>query len=170
MLRTLTITAALAISAPAFAQVDHSKMDHSKMDHSTASSQSMDHGDMDHGTMHGDDHAHHDTDTAKTLLGDAAGTVQLANQPELRTAVAAGGEPIVANVLGAVCDFCATAMNKTFGKRDEVAATYVDLDAKTLNIVLKPGASLSDEDIMRTVKKAGYRVETITRGAAVLTN
>ena len=43
-------------------------------------------------------------------------------------AALAGGAPVVVGVLGVVCDFCATAMNKTFGKRDEVAAVYVDLD------------------------------------------
>lgn len=58
-------------------------------------------------------------------------------------------------------------MNKTFGKRDEVAAVYVDLDAKTLNLVLKPGASLSDETLKKTVKKAGYKVSMIERGEAV---
>lgn len=61
------------------------------------------------------------------------------------------------------------AMNKTFGKRDEVAAVYVDLDAKTLNLVLKPGAIMTDETIRKTVKKAGYKVSEIVCGDPLAT-
>ncbi len=91
-------------------------------------------------------------------------SLQLADRPELTQALAQGGEPIVAKVLGAVCDFCAKAMNKTFGKRDDVAAVYVDLDAKTLNLVMSPGASMDDDTLRKLVKKAGYKVDTILRG------
>ena len=93
--------------------------------------------------------------------------LQLADTPELTQALAQGGEPIVAKVLGAVCDFCAKAMNKTFGKRDDVAAVYVDLDTKTLNLVMSPGASMDDETLHKLVKKAGYKVDTIARGDIV---
>jgi len=55
-------------------------------------------------------------------------------------------------------------MNKTFGKRDDVAAVYVDLDAKTLNLVMSPGASMDDDTLRKLVKKAGYKVDTILRG------
>lgn len=166
MIRTLALTAALALAAPAYAQVDHSKMDHSKMDHAQMEHGDVNHGDMDHDTMnHGDDHAHHDMALADPSL--AQGDLRLADEPELVAALAAGGEPVVAKVLGAVCDFCAVAMNKTFGNRDEVAAVHVDLDAKTLNLVLKPGMSMSDDMIISTVKKAGYKVDTIVRGDAL---
>lgn len=94
-------------------------------------------------------------------------SLQLADTPELIKAVALGGEPIVAKVLGAVCDFCAKAMNKTFGKREDVAAVYVDLDAKTLNLVMIPGASMDDETLRKLVKKAGYKVDIIARGEIV---
>ena len=94
-------------------------------------------------------------------------SLQLADTLELTQALAQGGEPIVAKVLGAVCDFCAKAMNKTFGKRDDVAAVYVDLDAKTLNLVMAPGASMDDESLRKLVKKAGYKVDAIARGDVV---
>ena len=141
----LTLAAALALAGPASAQVNHGDMDHGNMDHAK-----MDHAEMGM-TM--------DTQGSALLLAD---------QPELAAAVAAGGEPVVAKVLGAVCDFCATAMNKTLGKRDEVAAVYVDLDAKTLNLVLEPGATMDDETLRKAVKKSGYKVDSIARGAAVV--
>lgn len=64
---------------------------------------------------------------------------------------------------GLVCDFCSIALNKTFKKNDKVAATYVDLDTKTLSIVMKDGETLSDEDIVKMVKRAGYSVTVVTR-------
>ena len=152
MLRYLAISALLAFSSPAFAQMDHDTMDHSTMNHGE-----------DH--VHSEDHVHAETPTSEST---AESNLTLASTPDLDAARAAGGEPVVASVLGAVCDFCAMAMNKTFGKRDEVAAVYVDLDAKTLNLVLKPGAELTNETIRKTVKKAGYQVSQISRGDALL--
>ncbi len=92
----------------------------------------------------------------------------IAKTTDIDAALAAGGQPVVADVLGVVCDFCAKAMNKTFGKRDEVAAVYVDLDDKTLNLVLEENASLTDDQINKLVKKAGYRTASIRRGDAAL--
>ena len=66
----------------------------------------------------------------------------------IEAALSEGGEPIVADVLGVVCDFCALAMNKIFGKRGEVAALYVDLDTKAL----EPGA-----DARRFPQRRGHR-------------
>lgn len=64
---------------------------------------------------------------------------------------------------GLVCDFCSLALNKTFKKRDEVRGTYVDLDTKILSVALSDGASLSNEDIITLVTKAGYTVTKIAR-------
>lgn len=150
MYRTLIAAALLMIAAPASAQMshagnydnhEHAEHDHADAAHSDHSDQAM--AEMDHGLL-------------------------LADQADIRSAINAGGEPIVAKVLGAVCDFCAKAMNKSFGKRDEVAAVYVDLDLKTLSVVLKPGASMSDETVKKIVKKAGYKVDVIARGDAVI--
>jgi len=118
---------------------------------------------------HGDDAATKSPDggdsAAATPAAAGAPTAAMSN---LNEAIAAGGELIVADVLGVVCDFCATAMNKTFAKRAEVAATYVDLDTKTLSIVTKPGEALDDETITKLVTKAGYKVAAIRRGEAAL--
>ena len=72
--------------------------------------------------------------------------------------------------MGVVCDFCALAMNKIFSKREEIAAVYVDLDTKALNLVLVPGATLSDETIAELAVQAGYRVAAVRRGAQALGN
>lgn len=129
----------------------------------------MDHGGDDQ--MH--DHMHeHDEGEQTVANGDheaqVAGAVTLTHTPEIDAALAEGGEPIVADVLGVVCDFCATAMNKIFGKREEVAAIYVDLDTKALSIVTHEQGSLSDEDIGALAEQAGYRVAAVRRGAAAL--
>jgi copper chaperone CopZ len=87
---------------------------------------------------------------------------------EVTAAIAAGGAPVVVDVLGVVCDFCAMAMNKVFGKRDEVTAVHVDLDKKTLSLVIHEGQALSDEQIAALAKKAGYRIAAIRRGTEAL--
>jgi len=118
--------------------------------------------------VHGSDYnGEHDHKTDATKDIESQSHLRLADQPELHTARQAGGEPIVAKVLGVVCEFCTKAMNKTFGKRDDVAAVYVDLDTKTLNLVMKPGHTLSDEDLRKLVKKSGYKVDIIARGSAI---
>lgn len=145
---------AIAFATPAFAQVDHSKMDHSEMEHSQ----------MEHGQAHvhkGHDQVEMDTMSDAASANNTA--LALAAEPSLMTALSAGGTPIVASVLGAVCDFCALAMNKTFSKRDEVAAVHVSLDEKTLNLILNPGSEMDDETLRSLVKKAGYKVDVIDR-------
>jgi cation transport ATPase len=67
---------------------------------------------------------------------------------------------------GLVCDFCSIALNKTFKKKAEVAATHVDLDTKKLSVMFKAGANLDDAAIEKLVKKAGYNVTGITRKQA----
>ena len=103
--------------------------------------------------------------SGKPAAAQAADLLSLSRTDDIDAALQAGGEPVVVRVLGAVCDFCAIAMNKTFGRRDDVAAVHVDLDAKTLNLVLRPGSTLSDEALRKLVKKSGYQADAIVRGA-----
>ena len=118
------------------------------------------HGHESH-TAH-DMHEQHDQDH------QATGGPALTRTEDIESALAQGGEPIVADVLGVVCDFCALAMNKIFGKREEVAAIYVDLDTKALSLVLVPGASMSDQTIADLAVQAGYRIAEVRRGAEAL--
>ena len=114
---------------------------------------------------HADHNAHEHRDHPDS---DARRGPVLTHTDEIDLALAKGGEPIVADVLGVVCDFCALAMNKIFSKREEVAAIYVDLDTKALSLVLVPSASLSDDTIAELAVQAGYRVADIRRGDAAL--
>lgn len=70
---------------------------------------------------------------------------------------------ITVGLNGLVCDFCSIALNKTFKKHEAVAATYVDLDTKSLSVVLKEGAALNDAEVTKLVEKAGYNVSGIER-------
>ena len=115
-------------------------------------------------------HEHQEAEVASAAQDGHAATSEaiLTRTEDIESALAKGGEPIVADVLGVVCDFCAVAMNKIFGKREEVAAIYVDLDTKALSLVLVPGASLSDETIAELAVQAGYRIADVRRGDAAL--
>lgn len=71
------------------------------------------------------------------------------------------GETIHVKTLGLVCDFCAQAVEKTFGKMDEVDKIDVDLDQALITIILKQGQSLNDDTIRQKITDAGYNVESI---------
>ena len=95
-------------------------------------------------------------------------SVSITYTAEIHEALESGGTPVVVEVLGVVCDFCATAMNKIFSKRDEVAAIYVDLDKKTLSLVINDGSDLSDKQIEKLAKQAGYRIAAIRRDSEAM--
>ncbi|MCH1609892.1 MAG: hypothetical protein L7S53_01150 [Luminiphilus sp.] len=134
----------------------------------------QEHHDHENHAAH-DMHEHHDHDNHASDTGhgahdghQATGGPVLTRTEDIESALADGGEPIAADVLGVVCDFCAMAMNKIFGKREEVAAIYVDLDTKALSLVLAPGASMSDQTIADLAVQAGYRIAEVRRGDAAL--
>ena len=136
----------------------HGSMDHSMEGHDHAS---MNHDDHDHAAMNHDDHDHSAMDHSGHDMGPKHAL--LTRTSDIDKALMAGGQPVVVDVLGVVCDFCATAMNKIFGKRQEVAAVYVDLDKKTLSLALQAGETLSDQDIEKLAEQAGYRIAAIRR-------
>ena len=117
---------------------------------------------------HNHEHQEADSGHASHSGHGASDGPVLTRTEDIESALADGGEPIVADVLGVVCDFCALAMNKIFSKREEVAAIYVDLDTKALNLVLVPGASMSDQTIADLAVQAGYRIAEVRRGDTAL--
>ena len=161
--KSLTLVAALALPVSAFADHSSEGPDHHAMS-------GMQHGDHDH------EHAHQHEDAGHDGHGEHEGhdhgamsmAATITQTDDVAAALAAGGAPVVVDVLGVVCDFCATAMNKIFGKRDEVAAVYVDLDKKTLSLVIGEGDALSDKQIEKLAKKAGYRIAAIRRDSEAL--
>ena len=146
-----TLAAGLALLNPNLALSQH--------DHSS---------EHDHDAGHEQHSGHDHSEMAEAEVNGDSAPVALSVTPEIEAALADGGSPVVAEVLGVVCDFCATAMNKIFGKRDEVAAIYVDLDKKTLSLVINDGSDLSDKQIEKIAKQAGYRIAAIRRDSEAM--
>lgn len=73
---------------------------------------------------------------------------------------------VTAKVNGMVCDFCARAVTKVFGKEDAVENVHVDLDKGEIHVTLKTGADLTDERVASLVKKSGYDLVSIARETA----
>lgn len=67
------------------------------------------------------------------------------------------------SVNGLVCDFCARALEKVFGKEEAVKAIDVNLDTKIITVNFNEGQTLSDEKITQLITDAGYNVEGIHR-------
>lgn len=65
------------------------------------------------------------------------------------------------SVNGLVCDFCARALEKVFGKQDAVNDIDVNLDSKIITIDFKDGQRLDDETIKQLIQDSGYNVESI---------
>ena len=167
MNKAIPLLIAAALSTSAFADDGKHEMKH----HGGAQ---MEHADMNHEDMNHDHVAEHnngsyDHNAMAHEHGDMAMTAAaITHTDEISAALANGGAPVVVDVLGVVCDFCATAMNKIFGKRDEVAALYVDLDKKTLSLVINDGSDLSDKQIEKLAKQAGYRIAAIRRASEAM--
>ena len=74
------------------------------------------------------------------------------------------GGTVTVDVNGLVCDFCAQALQKVFGKQEAVESIKVDLDTKVVSIHFNEGHNLDDETITTLINKSGYDVEEIHRG------
>lgn len=71
------------------------------------------------------------------------------------------GGTVYADVNGLVCDFCARALEKIFGKQDAVESIDVDLDTKVITIFFNEGQSLDDKTITELITDSGYNVREI---------
>jgi copper chaperone CopZ len=77
-----------------------------------------------------------------------------------------GGEILVANVNGLVCDFCAQSIRKIVGQEDAVQKVHVDLSKGQVRIDLKPGKKLDDAAVEKLIRKAGYSLVSVDRNVA----
>ncbi len=84
-----------------------------------------------------------------------------AQDPEPAGATTEKSADVLVSVNGLVCDFCARALEKTFGKQDEVLSIGVNLDTKIVSVYFKEGQSLDDETITKLITDSGYNVEGI---------
>ena len=68
---------------------------------------------------------------------------------------------VYVDVNGLVCDFCARALEKVFGKQKSVESINVDLDKKVVTVEFKKGKTLNDKTISKLIKDSGYEVVKI---------
>lgn len=73
------------------------------------------------------------------------------------------GEQVNVKVNGMVCDFCARALEKVFGREDAVNNINVDLDTGIVGVALKPGQNMDDEKLKTLILDSGYNVAEIKR-------
>ena len=74
------------------------------------------------------------------------------------------GGMVYADVNGLVCDFCARALEKVFGKQDAVESINVNLDEKRITIHFNEGQTLDDKTIAQLIMDSGYNVRDIRHG------
>lgn len=74
-------------------------------------------------------------------------------------------EPCVIEVKvnGLVCDFCARALEMTFGKRDDVKDIAVDLDNGNVRVVMKEGRHMDEKELRQLITDSGYDVQSIDK-------
>ncbi len=87
-------------------------------------------------------------------------TAEITMEESTETTDAITGDVHV-SVNGLVCDFCARALEKVFGKQEAVNDIDVNLDNKIITIDFKDGQSLDDETITQLINDSGYNVESI---------
>lgn len=68
------------------------------------------------------------------------------------------------SVKGMVCDFCARALEKVFGAREEVSGITVDLDSGAVTVSMQPGKNIDDATLTKLITDSGYNVAMIDRG------
>ena len=98
---------------------------------------------------------------AAAALAFATPTVP-AQAPSIETTDARSMD-LTVTVKGMVCDFCARAVGKVFGKNTAVQDVHVDLDNGEIHVSLTPGMTLSDDEIETLVKKSGYAMVSVER-------
>ena len=71
---------------------------------------------------------------------------------------------IDAEVNGLVCDFCARALEKVFGRQKDVLNIDVNLDQGHISIAMKEGKTLDDKTLKKLIKHSGYNLIAIKKG------
>lgn len=78
-------------------------------------------------------------------------------------AASAFAETAKVQVNGMVCAFCAQGIKKKFAENPNVESCEVDLDKKIVEIKMKKDKKVSDDEIKKTIKDAGYAVMRVER-------
>jgi copper chaperone CopZ len=75
----------------------------------------------------------------------------------------AAADTITATIKGTACDFCASAIEKTFRVQPEVKTVDVDLENKLVTIQTRQGKTMDDSKIRKLLRNAGYSVIAVAR-------
>jgi len=75
----------------------------------------------------------------------------------------AAADTIKVTIKGMACDFCTSAIEKTFRAEPEVKAVDVDLENKLVTIQTRQGQTMDDSKIRRLLSNAGYKVTAVAR-------
>lgn len=78
-------------------------------------------------------------------------------------AASAFAETAKVQVNGMVCAFCAQGIKKKFAENPNVESCEVDLDKKTVEVKIKKDKKVSDEEIKKIIKDAGYAAIKLER-------
>lgn len=72
---------------------------------------------------------------------------------------------VTLEVHGMVCDGCSARLEKKLKKTAGVESASVDLEAGRAEVVLKPGATITDEQFKKLVTAVGFHLVSVERGA-----
>jgi cation transport ATPase len=75
----------------------------------------------------------------------------------------ADADTIKATIKGTDCDFCASAIEKTFRTQPEVKTVDVDLENKLVMIQTRQGQTMDDSKIRKLLGNVGYSVVAVAR-------
>lgn len=106
-------------------------------------------------------HDHSQTDHSKM---DHSGHKNMASAGDAKPLNAECADTVNVKVDGLVCDFCARALEKVFGKRDDVEGIKVDLDNGLVTVAMKPGQTMDGATLTKLITDSGYNVRAIEKG------
>jgi len=75
----------------------------------------------------------------------------------------AANEKISVEIKGMVCAFCAQGITSSFEKHGSISVVTVEIEKHAVILELKDGQEISDDEIKKVVKEAGYDVGKIER-------
>jgi copper chaperone CopZ len=70
---------------------------------------------------------------------------------------------IDATIKGLVCPSCAIGIKKQLNKTKKVEKVKLDIEKEVAHIYLIKGKTLTDKEVHKAIKNAGYEVSKITR-------
>jgi len=65
-----------------------------------------------------------------------------------------------------VCSFCAQGIERKLRSLPATESVRVNLDQKLVSITLRPGGSISDEQLQRLIRDSGFNIRQIQRSPA----